>query len=280
MGSSKLHHTFPETSPTPHHLAKLWMRLSLSRNPTLTPEAAAKSIFIQLPQMFTLRHFPCHSNEQSEHRNILLPSPDHPPRQSCALLLHILGWEMSAHLQILTPASTPTVLHHKIQLCVSIWDGQAWKDCTGDSEERVRAAPLVPCRLQVPSWYFIYYLPLLSNAPQEMLLPSLTAQQWRAKDKVLGAACLILNYQQVIKLFKLFPFSLHSKWEVKLLAWTNPTWLKNITRDGTATQPPHHSPQQQVLSAAVILSRLWFLWKTLDMVQTLPVGTGHCSYAC
>lgn len=107
MGSSKLHHVFTETSPTPHHLAKLWMKLGLSRNPTLAPEAAAKSIFIQLPQMSCLHWgtFPVtqklHSKEQSEHSSTLLPvprpssQPSPSSRQSCALLLHIHGWEMS-----------------------------------------------------------------------------------------------------------------------------------------------------------------------------------------
>lgn len=103
--------------------------------------------------------------------------------------------------------------------------------------------------------------------------------------RIFGAVCLIPNYQQVIKLFKLLPFSLPSKWEVQFQAQTHPTWLKNITREGSATEPllsPHHnlflSCQQQVLGAAVILSGLWLLWETLEMVQMLPMGTEHCSY--
>lgn len=127
MGSSKLHHVFTETSPTPHHLAKLWMKLGLSRNPTLAPEAAAKSIFIQLPQMSCLHWgtFPVtqklHSKEQSEHSSTLLPvprpssQPSPSSRQSCALLLHIHGWEMSwlicrASLQSAALMSHPTLL--------------------------------------------------------------------------------------------------------------------------------------------------------------------------
>lgn len=50
-----------------------------------------------------------------------------------------------------------------------------------------------------------------------------------------------------------------------------------------STVSPHHNPsqgcQQQVLSAAVILSSLGLLWETLDVVQMLPMCTGHCSSA-
>lgn len=108
-----------------------------------------------------------------------------------------------------------------------------------------------------------------------------------AKDKVFGAVLFILNCQQVIKLFKLLPFSLPSKWEVQFLAQTNPTWLKNITREGTATQPPlcllttTHSRAASSRSSVLLLSChiLWFLWETLDMGQMHPMDTGHCSYA-
>lgn len=138
MGSSKLHHVFTETSPTPHHLAKLWMKLGLSRNPTLAPEAAAKSTFTQLPQMSCLHWgtFPVtqklHSKEQSEHSSTLLPvprpssQPSPSSRQSCALLLHIHGWEMSrlicrASLQSAALMSLPTLLpQHPALHCSSL----------------------------------------------------------------------------------------------------------------------------------------------------------------
>lgn len=55
VAASKLHRVSAETSPAPHGPATLWMKLGLSRNLAPAPEAAAKRIFLHLPQMICLR---------------------------------------------------------------------------------------------------------------------------------------------------------------------------------------------------------------------------------